>query len=67
MNVEPILIQGEWKKSTGTEIFQADNPATGQPLEYCYPVSTWDEIDQAMEAASNVFKEVRNLPGERFA
>jgi 2,5-dioxopentanoate dehydrogenase len=67
MSNEPVLIQGEWKQSSGTEIFQADNPSTGKSLDQKYPVSAWDEIDQAIEAAKNVFNEIRKFPGERFA
>lgn len=67
MTIQPVLIEGEWKESTGSKTFQADNPATGESIDLVYPVSEWDEIDRAIAAARNAFQEVRGLPGEKFA
>jgi len=67
MTVQKILIGGEWRESAGKETFQAVNPNTREPLPEKYPVSSWDEVDEAVRAAANAFETVRNWPGERFA
>ncbi|HAH49577.1 MAG TPA: ketoglutarate semialdehyde dehydrogenase, partial [Planctomycetaceae bacterium] len=67
MQIQPVLINGQWITSTGTTIFQAVNPATKVELEPEFPVSTWDEIEAAIEAAADAAKAMRGWPGERFA
>ncbi|MCA9115559.1 MAG: aldehyde dehydrogenase (NADP(+)), partial [Planctomycetaceae bacterium] len=67
MTAQHVLIDGKWQPSTGGQTFQANNPATGQPLPEQYPVSPWEEVERALEAAARAFREVRAWPGERFA
>ena len=64
---QPVLINGQWKTSSATQTFQAINPATEQPLPEVFPVSPWEEISEALEAAAAVSKETRGWPGSRFA
>lgn len=64
--MQPVLIHGEWRSSSGSESFQAFNPATRQPLPEVFPVSDWSEIDAAVQAAHQAFLQTRNWPGERF-
>jgi NADP-dependent aldehyde dehydrogenase len=61
------LIDGQWRASSGTASFQAVNPATREQLPGEYPVSPWAEVEQAIQAADRVARELRNAPGERFA
>lgn len=63
----PVLIQGQWRPSQGKQTFHAVNPATRQPIEGDYPISIWDEIETALQAANRAFEEVKNWPGSRFA
>lgn len=67
MSVQPVLIDGVWRKSSGSKTFQAVNPATKEPLQDSYPLSPWAEIDQVIHAASKAAELVRSWPGERFA
>ncbi|MCA9007575.1 MAG: aldehyde dehydrogenase (NADP(+)) [Planctomycetaceae bacterium] len=67
MQIQPVLINGQWIPSTGTTSFQAVNPTTGEALEPVFPVSPWDEIESALEAAAAAAKTMRGWPGERFA
>jgi len=67
MTQQQVLIAGQWRDSLGKETFQAVNPATKEPLPERFPVSPWEEIEQAVEAAAEAFCEVRSWPGERFA
>ncbi len=62
-----VLINGEWKQSTGTNTFQAINPATRERLPDLFPVSPWDEVVAAIEAAWQAAKSMRGWPGERVA
>ncbi len=63
----PVLIDGQWLASSGTQTFQAVNPATEQTLPGEFPVSPWSEIDQALQAAADAAKQMRGWPGSRFA
>lgn len=63
----PVLINGEWTQSSGTKTFQAVNPATTETIDGDYPVSPWEEIEAAIEAAAAASREMRGWPGERFA
>lgn len=67
LNVAEVLIGGEWKKSEGSETIQATNPATGEKIGDLFPVSPWDEVETAIEAAAKAAEEMRGWPGVRFA
>ena len=67
MSRRRVLIDGAWTESTGAVTFQATNPATREALPDEYPVSGWDEIERAIQAASAAAKQMRGWPGERFA
>ncbi len=67
MSIQPVLIDGAWRASSGTKTFQALNPATKAPLPDAYPVSPWAEIETAVKAATRAAQEVSTWPGERFA
>lgn len=65
--VHPVLIQGQWVAATGSQTFQASNPATEEVLPGEFPFSPWSEIDQVLEAAANASRQMRGWPGSRFA
>ncbi len=67
MSDAPVLINGVWTASTGTNTFQAINPATRERLPELFPVSPWDEVVQAIEAAGQAARQMRGWPGERVA
>ncbi len=48
----PVLIAGKWRESNAAGVFQADNPSLGQPLPDKYPVSSREEMEEAVQAAS---------------
>lgn len=64
---QPVLIAGEWRASVGTEVFQAENPATRTALPDVYPVSPWSEIESAIHSAHEAAVVCRGLPGSQFA
>ncbi len=65
--VQPILCDGEWITSSGTNTFQAVNPSTEQPMPQTFPVSPWEEIDRVLAVAAATAKKMRGWPGSRFA
>lgn len=67
MSNQQILINGSWTDSTSTATFQAVNPATKQPIDGDFPVSPWDEVETAVQAAANASRLMRGWGGERFA
>lgn len=67
MTLAKVLIGGNWKNSSGKESFQADNPATMQPIGESFPISPWSEIDEALSAAAQAAEELRNVPRAKIA
>lgn len=67
MSVQPVLIAGQWRPANSSGTFRADDPVRQQPLDDEYPVSTWQDCDEALSAAASAFVEMRKMPAERFA
>ena len=67
MTLHKVLIADEWIDSDSTGTFQAINPATRETLPGEYPVSSWAEIDRALDAAAAASKALRGVGGETFA
>jgi len=67
MSIQPVLIEGAWRQSSGSKTFQALNPATQTALPDVYPVSPWSEVEAAVKAAAGAAREIASWPGERFA
>ncbi len=65
--MHPVLINGEWRPSRGKSSFQAINPACKATLPGVFPVSSWEEIREALQAAHHAFETTRYWPGSRFA
>ena len=67
MTVQPVLIDGRWRAADATATFQAENPATCQPLPAEYPVSSWADCDAALASAVRAFEVLRQTPAEQIA
>jgi len=63
----PVLIAGKWRESKAVGVFQADNPSLGQPLPEKYPVSSREEMQEAVQAASDAATILRTTSGEKIA
>jgi 2,5-dioxopentanoate dehydrogenase len=64
---EPILVAGRWRPATAAATFQAFDPATATAREAVWPVSTWADCDEALDAAVAAGAELARLPAERIA
>lgn len=47
-----IWIGGDWCASEATDFFQSENPSKGEVLATKFPVSPWNEIQQALNHAA---------------
>lgn len=67
MTIRPILIAGRWRASSGVATFRAENPAQRAPLPDEYPVSSWQDCDEALDAAAAAAEALRSVPAARLA
>ncbi len=67
MSLQKILIAGTWRDANSTSTFQADNPATASALPDEYPVSAWEDCEEALVAANAAYKELRVMDGAKIA
>lgn len=63
----PVLIAGSWRESQSVGTFQADNPTLGEALPEKYPVSSRDEVLEAIQAGSEAAEALRTTSGEVIA
>ncbi len=63
----PVLIAGQWRESRAAGSFQAENPSLGAPLPEVYPVSSREEVLEAIQAGSQAAEALWSVPGETIA
>lgn len=66
MPTQPVLIANQWRPANSSGSFRAENPATREQLDE-YPISTWADCDEALQAASVAFHQrwVNDWPPEK--
>lgn len=62
-----VLINGQWREANSSGTFNAFNPTTAEPLAEQFPVSTWADINEALDAAGAAFVELRKAPPAKIA
>jgi len=67
MSLQPVLIAGKWRPARSTGTFRAENPAVGKTLPGEYPISDWSDCNEALDAATAAFGELRTTPVEKIA
>lgn len=67
MDMGKVLINGKWRTANFSSMFASYDPAAAAPIGIEYPVSTWDDCDEALTAASIAFQELRELPAAKIA
>ena len=65
--MQHVLIDGRWRESESDASFQSFDPARGVSLADVYPVSRWEDLDAALDAAHTAFEQLRALPRDRVA
>lgn len=66
MSAHPVLIAGRWRPARSSGTFRAENPATKEPLDE-FPISTWEDCEEALAAAAGAAELMRGLPAEQIA
>jgi NADP-dependent aldehyde dehydrogenase len=68
MSERQVLIAGRWRPAHAAgEPFQALDPKTGRRLPPLFPVSSWEDIEEALEAGSRAAAQLSELPDEAIA
>jgi 2,5-dioxopentanoate dehydrogenase len=67
MGVQPVLINGEWRRADAVGTFRASNPATGEALPEEYPISGWSDCEAALTAATRAATELRTVRRDQIA
>ena len=67
MATHPVLIAGQWRPSDATGTFQADDPRAAASIPEDYPISSWAECEAALDAATDAFEKIRQMPRESIA
>lgn len=65
--MENVYLNGTWKTSQSAGSFQATNPTTGETLAPQFPVSAWEDIDEALDAAQEAFAALRSVSVNKLA
>jgi len=60
-------INGEWLESTSGRAFENRNPADSEELVGMFPLSTAEDVDAAVDAATEAFKAWRLVPAPKRA
>lgn len=66
-SIAPVLIAGQWRESQSAGTFQADNPTLGEALPEVYPVSSREEVLEAIQAGSEAAAALRTTSGDTIA
>lgn len=67
MATHPVLIAGKWQPSDATGTFQACDPRVAEPIAEDFPISSWNEVSQALDAAGAAFHQLQRLPRTKIA
>ena len=65
--MQNVLINGQWQAAKSSASFFASNPNTREKLTEEYPVSSWEDCDQALNAAADAFVKMRSMDREKIA
>src|SRR5690606_36707340 len=64
---QPVLIAGRWRQANLADSFRASDPSQNRAIERDFPVSTWADIDEALDAAAAAAVGLRRTPAEKIA
>src|SRR3990172_11367629 len=67
MALQPVLINGEWRQSKSDGSFQAVNPTEKQTMPQEFPVSSLEEVEEALQAGYEAVAALRSTPVGKVA
>ena len=62
-----VFVAGAWRPADAVGTYAATNPATGKSLDGEFPISSWRDIESALDAALDASRQLRKLPPEPMA
>ena len=62
-----VFIGGRWRSAESSGSFQAIDPSKNAAIEKEFPVSSWSDIDAALDAAVEAWEELRRTPPAKIA
>ncbi len=65
--MRPVLVNGEWRPSASSGSFHAVDPASGADLPDEYPVSAFEDLEEALQAAALLVDHNPSVEPERLA
>jgi NADP-dependent aldehyde dehydrogenase len=65
--VRPVLVAGRWRDADYQQTFQATDPNKNEKLPAEFPVSSWEDCDAALDAATKAARELRKLAPAKIA
>jgi alpha-ketoglutaric semialdehyde dehydrogenase len=63
----PVLIAGQWRDADSSSSFQTTDPSKNEKLSDEFPVSSWQDCDEALDAAFGAARELRRIPRQQIA
>ncbi len=66
-NIQPVLIAGKWRAADAQSTFEPDNPSTKEKTGEVFPVSTVNDVNEAVEAAAVAAEQIAELGAEVVA
>ena len=67
MSLQKVWIGGRWRDAQAVDSFRADDPAEARPLADEYPISRWEDLDEALSAAAAAAPALAECSGEQIA
>ena len=65
--VQPVLIDGQWKAARAERTFAAMNPTAMEATGEIYPVSTVEDVDEAVETAAAASEALLGMGSDKIA
>ncbi len=66
-NLQPVLIDGVWRQADVEGTFEPKNPATKEATGEVYPVSSLQDVEEAIEAAAKAAEQIAEVGDEIVA
>lgn len=64
---QPVLIGGRWRDATVVDTFRSTDPSQNQSIDREFPVSSWADIDEALDAAATAAVQLRKADPSQIA